>query len=121
MIHKDCRGTVLVDVTSSYRMLAQVTQNKESDGLRTVEIHVYNIKETCSDLIFWCVSCDTEVTIDDVEVSCRNCGKPMSLEDSQVASDSGGVWCADCLEDRCDGEPCVSLESIYAHNSVSLT
>ena len=121
MIHQECRGTVFVDVTSSYRMLANVIQTKESDGLRTTEIHVYNTKETCSELIYWCVTCDDEVSLDDVEFSCRNCGDHMSIEDGQVALDTGGIWCDSCIQDRCDGEDCVSLSDIYATDSVALT
>lgn len=121
MIHKECSGTVLVDVTSSYRMLANVTQNKESDGLRTTEIHVYNTEEECSGLIYWCLKCDEEVSIDDAEFSCRSCGEPMSLEDCQVALDTGGIWCDSCIQNRCDGEDCVSLVNIYATDLVALT
>ena len=121
MIHNECRGTVLVDVTSSYKMLAQVTQNQESDGLRTVEIHVYNTKETCSELIYWCVSCDSEISLDEIEVSCRSCGSPLAIEVGQVALDTGGIWCENCIQAKCDGETCVSLESIYATDLVALT
>lgn len=121
MIHNDCRGTVLVDVTSSYKLLAQITQNEESDGLRTTEIHVYNIKDTCSELVFWCVSCDAEVSLDDVEVSCRNCGCPMPVEVGQVALETGGIWCESCIQDSCDGEGRVPLTDIYATDSIALT
>ena len=121
MIHNECKGTVLIDVTSSYKLLAQVTQNKESDGLRTTEIHVYNTKEVCSELVYWCVKCDEEVSLDDVEVSCRNCGEPMTIEASQVALDTGGIWCEGCIQSRCDGEDCISLSDIYANDSVALT
>lgn len=121
MIHQDCKGTVFVDVTSSYKLLAQVIQNKESNGLRTTEIHVYNTKETCSELIFWCVSCDEQVNLDDVEVSCRNCGEPMTIEVGQVALDTGGIWCEDCIQSKCIGEGCIPLSNIYATDIVALT
>ena len=121
MIHQECKGTVLVDVTSAYKLLAQVVQNQEGDALRTTEIHVYNTKETCSELIYWCLKCDDQVSLGDVEFSCRNCGEPMSAEDSQVALESGGIWCDSCMEGRCDGEDCVSLLTIYESDLVTLT
>ena len=121
MIHVQCKGTVLVDVTSSYKLLAQVTQNQASDGLRTTEIHVYNTKETCSELVYWCVSCNDAVSLDEVEVSCRNCGEPLAVEDGQVALDTGGVWCEGCFQSRCDGEELVTLSDIYATDEVALT
>ncbi len=121
MIHNECRGVVLVDVTSSYRMLANVTQNGDSSGLRTTEIHVYNVKDDCSDLIFWCLTCDDEVSLDNIEFSCRGCNNPVSIEDGRVALDTGGIWCDNCIQSRCDGESCVSLSEIYATNLVALT
>jgi hypothetical protein len=121
MVHNECKGTVLIDVTSSYKLLAQVTQNEESNGLRTTEIHVYNTKETCSELVHWCVKCDKEVSLDEVEVSCLNCGTPMSIEVGQVALDTGGIWCEACIQGRCGGEDCIPLSDIYANNSVLLT
>lgn len=121
MIHKECSGTVLVDVTSSYKMLANITQNQTSDGLRTVEIHCYNTKEECEGLVFWCLKCDDEVSLDDIHFSCRSCGENMPVEDGLVALDSGGIWCDSCIQSRCDGEENVALLNIYATDSVVLT
>lgn len=121
MIHQECKGTVLVDVTLAYKLLAEVTQDKESTCLRTTEIHVYNIEETCSELIYWCVSCNKKVSLDDIEVNCRSCDEPMTIEVGQVALDTGGIWCDDCIQSRCDGEGCMSLSDIYATDLVTLT
>jgi hypothetical protein len=121
MNHKDCKGTVLADVTSSYKLLANVTMDRDGATLSTSEIHVYNIKETCSELILWCVSCDTLVPLDKVQQSCRNCGISVSLEEAVLPLESGGTWCPTCAERRCDGEKCVSLISVLGNVSIKLT
>ncbi len=121
MIHIGCNGTVLVDVTSAYKLLAKVTQKKDSTGLRTTEIHVYNITEEASDLIYWCTSCDKEVSLDELGFSCRICNKALTIEEGQVALDTGGIWCESCIESKCNEEDRVSLSTIYATDLLILT
>lgn len=121
MIHKECRGIIFVDVTSSYKMLANVTQDKGGGGLSTIEIHVYNTKDTCSGLTFWCVKCDEKVSLSNVEFKCRGCGELMSVEDGTVPLETGGIWCEGCAQGRCAEEESVSLQSIYDNDCVKLT
>lgn len=121
MIHENCNGEILVDVTSSYKLLARVAIGKGGSSLSTAEIHVWNTKEQCSELIFWCVKCDAEVSLSEVVMSCRNCGHTFHAEDGVLPLETGGTWCSSCAEDRCDGEDCQCLETILENGSVKLT
>ena len=121
MKHDDCGGNVMVDVTKAYRILAKVTKDNEGQGLSTIEADVFNVDETCSELVYWCMSCDEEVDLADVTFRCQRCESTLTLASGNVPEDTGGIWCTSCAEDRCDGEDCVSLESVYETDTLRLT
>jgi len=118
MYHKDCEGRVFVDVSASYRMLADVSASKDGSQLNTVEIHVYNIKEVCEQAIYWCLTCDREIDTDELGFTCRSCGVPVQMEDGRLPSESGGIYCLPCYEDRCTDEDCHSLSDVFTYESV---
>lgn len=113
MFHQGCGGRVLVDVTSSYRMLADVTATIGSNQLSTIEIHVYNVNEVCDKTIYWCLNCDSEVSLDEVGFTCRSCDRELSLSEGRLPSETGGIYCESCFECRCDEEDCRELADLF--------
>jgi len=113
MFHIDCSGRVLMDVTSSYRMLAEITSTVGSNQLSTVEIHVYNVHEVCDTPIYWCLDCDSQVPLEEVGFNCRSCGDQLMLEDGRLPLETGGIYCTSCYECRCGDESCRELAELF--------
>ena len=113
MFHLDCDGTILMDVTSCYKLLANVTSVVGSSHLNTVEIHVYNVSEVCDKAIYWCTNCDCEVSLDEVCFSCRICGTSVSIDTGRLTLETGGIYCESCFEGRCGEEDCREMSDLF--------
>ena len=95
-IHKDCGSTVAIDVGDLVKVLANVSC--DGNSLRLNSVQLYPISGRPVETKFFCPSCGN-IDLDNlIGVCTHGCDKKVEIEKLFLASESGGVYCGNCVK-----------------------
>lgn len=97
--HKDCGGSLLVDVSKGVTTLCDFSVQKT--GLRIERLQLGKKKSKISS-VFCCQTCgDGDLGIDDIQILCSYCSSTVTdLTDVNYYPTVGGFYCKKCAKRR---------------------
>jgi uncharacterized protein YlaI len=93
-LHKKCKSNVFLDLTDNLKITANFSVTDEGISISVADIESVENPE----IIFMCKECDSEVSLDEIEVNCDECWNKFNIEDLFVLRNSSGIFCKDCLD-----------------------
>lgn len=121
IFHKDCGGTLLIDVQAGMSTLCDFSVQKT--GLR-LERLLLNKKTNKIPSVFNCQSCDSVgLSVDDVQVLCSYCSKGFDdPKDINYYPIIGGFYCTKCVKAHLKDKDVIGKKRITSVlSNISLT
>ena len=114
MRHTQCGGSVYVEVTSAFKLMAEISMDLANNSLQTVAIHTFQKKTQLKKVVFTCSRCNNIVEITDLKFQCRGCGDDIELKDTLVPTESNGNFCYDCAHNMFSEERLIKMEELLS-------
>lgn len=92
MFHTICDRRLLLDLSSSYKILAEfsILKTKLKPGMS-------EILKVGDELQFYCLYCKRNVTESrEVYIPCNSCGKKLTVAQAYKLSNCSGIYCLEC-------------------------
>ena len=97
LYHDRCKSSALVDVTQSFKLLAEISIASDVNSSQTAQIHIYQDSDVIEEIIFRCSSCGP-ISIKDISGRCRNCGEFKPVTELSIPRDTSGIYCDICIK-----------------------